>query len=197
MNKIIVWILVIIVVTMGITMAVIITEPKKEKIAETKVVEENNIVQNDIVANVQKEEPIKEANTNFEKISPNAFITYKTAYKKCGHISTEFKEIPKELVNLTKEELKAKYSEWDIEEFSDVNIVISKSVDENCNEHFIVKDKEGIVTIFRKLEDGNEIEYETTEIATEYLTDTDKINMEKGIEVNGIQNLNQLIEDFE
>ncbi len=197
MNKIIVWILVIIVVTMGITMAVIITEPKKEKIAETKVVEENNIVQNDIVANVQKEESIKEANTSFEKISPNAFITYKTTYKKCGHISTEFKEIPKELVNLTKEELKAKYSEWEIEEFSDVNIVISKSVDENCNEHFIVKDKEGIVTIFRKLEDGSEIEYETTEIATEYLTDTDKINMEKGIEVNGIQNLNQLIENFE
>lgn len=197
MNKIIVWILVIIVVTMGITMAVIITEPKKEKIAETKVVEENNIVQNDIVANVQKEESIKEANTSFEKISPNAFITYKTTYKKCGHISTEFKEIPKELVNLTKEELKGKYSEWDIEEFSDMNIVISKSVDENCNEHFIVKDKEGIVTIFRKLEDGNEIEYETTEIATEYLTDTDKINMEKGIEVNGIQNLNQLIENFE
>ena len=65
LNKIIVWILVIIVVIMGITMAVIITEPKKEKIAETKVVEENNIVQNDIVANVQKEEPIKEANTNF------------------------------------------------------------------------------------------------------------------------------------
>ena len=75
--------------------------------------------------------------------------------------------------------------------------MISKSVDENCNEHFIVKDKEGIVTIFRKLEDGNEIEYETTEIATEYLTDTDKINMENGIEVNGIQNLNQLIENFE
>ena len=197
MNKIIVWILVIIVVTMGITMAVIITEPKKERIAETKVVEENNIVQNDIVANVQKEESIKEANTSLEKISHNAFITYKTTYKKCGHISTEFKEIPKELVNLTKEELKGKYSEWDIEEFSDMNIVISKSVDENCNEHFIVKDKEGIVTIFRKLEDGNEIEYETTEIATEYLTDTDKINMEKGIEVNGIQNLNQLIENFE
>ena len=36
-----------------------------------------------------------------------------------------------------------------------------------------------------------------TDIATEYLTDTDKVEMEKGIEVNGKQNLNQLIEDFE
>ncbi len=36
-----------------------------------------------------------------------------------------------------------------------------------------------------------------TDIATEYLTDTDKIKMEKGIRVNGKQNLNQLIKDYE
>ena len=51
--------------------------------------------------------------------------------------------------------------------------------------------------IYNVQKDGTETEYEVTGITTQYLTDTDKINMEKGIEVNGKQNLNQLIEDFE
>ena len=47
------------------------------------------------------------------------------------------------------------------------------------------------------LEDGEQKELETTGITTEYLPETDKINMKKGIQVNGKQELNQLIEDFE
>ena len=54
-----------------------------------------------------------------------------------------------------------------------------------------------MVTIYQVLEDGIEQELETTGITTEYLPDTDKINMKNGIQVNGKQELNQLIEDFE
>ncbi len=60
-----------------------------------------------------------------------------------------------------------------------------------------MKDKEGKVVIYKLLEDGTENEYEVTDISTEYITDTDKINMKNGIKVNGKQELNQLIEDFE
>ena len=101
------------------------------------------------------------------------------------------------MVNLTKRELQEKYNEWNIEEFSDTNIILKKESKDSCDEHFILKDKDGIVTVFKKDENGEEREYEITDISTEYLTDTDKINMKNGIEVNGIQNLNQLIEDFE
>ena len=47
-----------------------------------------------------------------------------------------------------------------------------------------------------KTENGEE-EIEVTDISTEYLPETDKIQMENGIEVNGKQALNQLIEDYE
>ena len=60
-----------------------------------------------------------------------------------------------------------------------------------------MKDKDGKVVIYKLLEDGTENEYEVTDISTEYITDTDKINMKNGIKVNGKQELNQLIEDFE
>ena len=46
-------------------------------------------------------------------------------------------------------------------------------------------------------ENGQEKLYETTEIAIDYLTDEDKENIKNGIKVNGKEELNQLIEDFE
>ena len=95
------------------------------------------------------------------------------------------------------EDLKEKYAGWTIDKFSDTQIVISKKEEGECGEHYIVKDKEGKVVIYKLLEDGTEKEYEVTDISTEYITDTDKINMKNGIKVNGKQELNQLIEDFE
>ena len=137
------------------------------------------------------------ANYNEERISPNAFITFKETYIECGHTTSEFVEVPQEFVNLSKEELQEKYGEWNIEKFTDTDIILSKEVEGSCNEHFLVKDVDGIVTVFKVLDDGTEEEYQVTDIATEYLTETDKIEMEKGIKVNGKQNLNQLIEDYE
>ena len=66
---------------------------------------------------------------------------------------------------------------WTIDKFSDTQIVISKKEEGECGEHYIVKDKEGKVVIYKLLEDGTENEYEVTDISTEYITDTDKINM--------------------
>ena len=38
---------------------------------------------------------------------------------------------------------------------------------------------------------------EKTEISVEYLSETDKGKISEGIKVNGIEELNQLLEDFE
>lgn len=198
MNKVIVSMLIIIVIIMGMITAVVLIKPKNNNVGNIAKIEENiSDGINEITTNNVNNETVKETNTNEEKISPNAFITYKIKYKKCGHETTEYREIPKELVNLTKIELQEKYNDWKIEEFSDTNIILKKESQDSCDEHFILKDKDGIVTVFKKYENGEEKEYEITDISTEYLTDTDKINMKNGIEVNGIQNLNQLIEDFE
>ena len=58
-------------------------------------------------------------------------------------------------------------------------------------------DKGGKVTIYKILEDGTKQKFQETEISTEYLSEADKVQIKEGIRVNGKQNLNQLIEDFE
>lgn len=197
MNKTIMSIIAIIVIIGAIIIGVQICKPNKEQEdIITKVSDEK--IEDDCTDEYQEiQEEMLQANSTEEKISPNCFITMKKTYNKCGHTTSEYIAIPKELVNKTKEDLEEKYAGWTIDKFSDTQIVISKKEEGECGEHYIVKDKEGKVVIYKLLEDGTENEYEVTDISTEYITDTDRINMKNGIKVNGKQELNQLIEDFE
>lgn len=197
MNKTIMSIIAIIVIIGAIIIGVQICKPNKEQEdIITKVSDEK--IEDDCTDEYQEiQEEMLQANSTEEKISPNCFITMKKTYNKCGHTTSEYIAIPKELVNKTKEDLEEKYAGWTIDKFSDTQILISKKEEGECGEHYIVKDKEGKVVIYKLLEDGTENEYEVTDISTEYITDTDKINMKNGIKVNGKQELNQLIEDFE
>ncbi len=198
MNRIIIILLIIVVIVAAMATAVFIYMPEENNDAKIEV-------QNVAVENITNEdENVTENNTNMvetnaneERISPNAFITFKQTYKECGHTTSEFVEVPHEFVNLSENELKERYTDWTVEKFTDTDIILSKEVEGSCNEHYVVRDVDGTVTVFHILEDGTEEEYMITDIATEYLTDTDKIEMEKGIKINGKQNLNQLIEDYE
>lgn len=198
MNKIIISLISVIVIIIAIIIGEIIYEPNStqapnivEKVAEEKIeddcTEEYVEMQNGMV----------EANSQEEKISPNAEITLTKYYKNCGHTTNDYSKVSEELVNITQNKLQEKYPDWTIKKFSDTQIVLEKEEDGNCGEHYIVREKDGKVTIYEILEDKSEKEYEETEISTEYLTETDKANIENGIYVNGKKNLNQLIEDFE
>ena len=199
MNKTIITMLSIIVIMVAIFTAIAIYKANnKEEIdnLETKIAEEK--ILDDCTDEYEEiQEEMIQASTNQEKISPNCFITFKTKYKKCGHETNKYEKIDDNLVNKTKEELQKIYSEWKIEDFSDSNIVLSKDEDGYCDEHYLVQDKEGKVVIYKILEDGTKQKFQETEISIEYLSEADKVQIKKGIRVNGMQNLNQLIEDFE
>lgn len=199
MNKTIITMISIIVIMAAIITAVVVYKPKESEVPQEIQMEvaDEEILDDCTDEYQEMQDQMLEANSSDEKISPNCFITLKKLYKECGHTTSEYLEIPEELVNKTKEDLKEKYENWNIEKFSDTEIILSKEEEGECGEHFMVRDKEGKVTIYEILKDGSEQEYEVTDIWTEYLTQTDKINMQNGIRVNGKQALNQLIEDFE
>lgn len=138
-----------------------------------------------------------EANSREEKISPNCFITLKKTYSKCEHCINEYIEIPESLVNKTEDELQNEYSDWKIEKFSSNDIILSKIYNGECGQHFLLKSNDGKIVIYKIDENNNENIYEETEISVEYLTDEDKVKIQNGIRVNGKEDLNQLIEDFE
>lgn len=205
MNKKILSIFIIIIAVLGFMIINSFNNFKKEKVDLSKI---NEVKNTNLNTNIQFNNTntqnisnnlnnVIETNETEEKISPNAFITYKVMHKKCGHITEKYMEVPKELVNLNKNELNEKYKDWNILNFSTTNIELEKTENDSCDEHFILRNRDGYMTIFKKSDNGNETEYEKTGIATEYLSANDKENLEKGIEVNGLKNLSQLIEDYE
>lgn len=138
-----------------------------------------------------------ETNSSEEKISPNCLLTLKRYYNECQHTINEYIDISESLVNGTEEDLKKEYPNWEIQKYSSNEIVLYKEFDSNCGQHFILRNDDGKITIYKINENKEEEVYEKTEISVDYLTETDKIEIQNGIRVNGIEELNQLIEDFE
>lgn len=200
MNKVIVVMLCIIVIIGAIFTAMFIFKQDKNeepKTSVTKVSEENIIDECTEEYEEMKNENILETNSEEVKTSPNCAIILKKYYTKCGHTLTEYTNLPNDLVNSTEEKIQEVYQGWSIESFVPNQIVLFRNIESECGEHYLVKDENGKVAIYRILENGNEALYENTEISTEYLPDVDKINMKTGIRANGKEELNQVLEDFE
>ena len=131
-----------------------------------------------------------------EKISPNCSIIFRRYYNECGHTLEQYSSVPTELVNKTEKELQEEYQGWTIEEFSRNQIVLYRAFDSECGEHYVLKEKDGKVVVYLKVGENEEL-VEETDIATEFLTETDRLELQNGIEANGRVELNQLIEDYE
>ena len=158
--------------------------------------EENTNTENKI-ENVMKNDISIDINSEEEKISPNATLILKKTYKECGHSIKDYAAIPEELVNLTKEELEEQYKDWKVEKFTPLDITLTKEIEGKCNEHYILKLKDGVIAIYEEKEDESEVLKEMTGISTEYLTENDKMELEKGIKVYGKEELNSMIEVYE
>lgn len=155
-------------------------------IFENIIQEENVIISNSIEVSEQE-----------EKTTPNTLIIYKTYYTKCKHFVQDYDDIDILLVNLTEEEFNEKCKNWDIEEFSSEEIVLSQEKEEFCNEHYKLKLENNNIVIYNIDENGIETEYEYTGITTEYLTEEDILKLTAGIYVYGKENLTSTIEDYE
>jgi len=164
--------------------------------------EENNTYVSELIEDecTQEYEEYKNATTvaaTEEKLSANALLILKKYYHKCEHTINEYVELPQELVNMTEEEVQAQYTDWEVIGFEKGKLTLYKEFDDVCGEHFKLKVEDGKIVIYIVNNDGSETVYEKTNISSEYLTETDLINMQDGLEIYGKEELNQIIEDFE
>lgn len=200
MNKTIAGLVCAIVMLVAIITAVVVSRPNESEEQlqiETNIADENILDECTDEYEGLQENDMLETDSQEEKISPNCSFTIRTYYKGCGHITSQYNNIPEELVNKTEQELKEMYPEYMVETFKSNEIVVYQEKEGECGEHYLVKDLNGTVVIYERKSDGTEELLEETSIATDYLPETDKIQMQEGIEVNGKQELNQLIEDYE
>ena len=139
-------------------------------------------------------------NENETIVSPNAVIVIKRNYNDCGHVLKEFKQIDNKYVNMNKTEFETEFlkdnANFVIENFSSKEIVVSENVSGNCDQHYLLQANNGVVMIYKYNDKGEKEEYKKTNIALEYLTETDKMDLEEGIEVVGESELSSRLEDY-
>lgn len=174
---------------------------QKEEIKENGT--ENNTYISEVIEDECTEEYEKSENSvttvtsTEEKVAANAILILKKYYEKCEHTINEYVELPQELVNMTEQEVQAEYPEWEVIGFEKGKVTLYKEFEDVCGEHFKLKIEDGKIVIYIVNNDGTESVYEKTNISREYLTETDLINMQDGLEIYGKEELNQIIEDFE
>lgn len=132
-----------------------------------------------------------------EKVSFDANFALKKYYNECGHTQFNYVELPSEFVNLTQKEVEKMYPGWRVEKFDSKNIVLSQNIDKMCDDHYVLKLGENNIEIYRMQEVDDLKFVRETNISKEYLTEEDIENLEEGIFVFGISNLNSALEDFE
>ena len=148
---------------------------------------DDNVIINNIVT----------TSSSTEKISPNAIMIFNEYYKECGHTIKTREDIKEELVNCTKEEVETLCSNWQILRFSTTEIELYKESEGECDEHYLVKDNEGVIIIY-KIDKNNSMEVlQNTEISTQYLSDIDLMSLKEGVFLVGKEELNAYIENFE
>lgn len=168
---------------------------KQEEIKNTQISE---IIEDECTEEYIQEIELTPVVSEPEKISINAQLILKKYFSQCDHTINEYTEMPEECINMTKEELQEQYPDWEVIGFEPNKVTLYKEFDDTCGEHFKLKIEDGKINIYLINKDGTESLYEKTNISSEYLTETDLINInEEGLEIYGKEELNKTIEDFE
>lgn len=157
-------------------------------------------VQDVVIRNTQNEktpEPkVIETIVEETKISPYAKLIIEKKFTKCGHTTVEVIDVPSELINMTEKEIMKKYENWEVRSFNSKEVSLYREIVANCNDHFVLKDKDGYLAIYTNVTDDKMNLKEVTDIDVSNLPSGDRENLKEGIFVYGQEELSSLLEDF-
>ena len=183
---------------MAIIWGLILVKDSNKTLKEAKQNElESNMVVREQPQNIIVNEVSIRVNSNEPKTTPNTSIVLKSYYTECGHAIRQYQELPKNLVNATKEEIQQAYPNWEIEEFNPTKVILKKEKEGVCEEHYVLREKENKIVVYKLDSEGKEVEEKVTNISSEYLTQTDILKLQEGIFVYGQENVNRMLEDYE
>ena len=145
----------------------------------------------------EKDEKLIDTNSKEEVVSPNAEVILTEHFQRCGHTKTTSEEAPRDIVNLAREKVQEYYKDWNLDNFSANEIKLSRNNKGICDEHYIIRESNGYISISVKNDIGEYIFKGLTDIPVQYLAEEDLAKLEQGIEVVGRENLTKFLEDFE
>lgn len=150
-----------------------------------------------VLAEEKIEEEVIDTSYSDITVSPNAEVILTEKFSRCGHTSVTKDIAPREIVNLNKEKVQEYYEGCSIDKFTSDEIEVSRNTTGICDEHYILRESDGFISINCKNNVGEYIFKGLTDISVQYLPQEDLEKLQKGIEIVGRENLNKFLEDFE
>lgn len=150
----------------------------------------------DIITNVDAQE-VQSTNAGTDSfITSSTKVIFKTYFTLCGHMLDKDPINMEDLINLSEGELKLKYPDWRVNEFSRQQVILSREISTYCPRHYIIGVKDEYIAIYVYDSEGKKVLYEETEISISTLTAEDQKNLEYGIVADSEDELQQKLEGF-
>lgn len=165
-----------------------------EKLQEERE-RELSVLDETIPKNNEKE-PIVMVTAIEKKLLSNAEMVVKKYFENCNHSEISRTKIPYNLVNCTENEVKKKYSGWNIEKFESDEIILNRNFSTNCSEHYLIIERNGEVALYNELTSDKLNFIEKVDIDLELLPEYELRNLEEGVHLYKIDNVNSFIEDY-
>ncbi|CDD17833.1 putative uncharacterized protein [Clostridium sp. CAG:798] len=146
---------------------------------------------------VEEEQNTVSTSSKNIKISHNSIVVKNTLYKICNHEIRQTEAIPVELVNKEEKDIQQYYKDWEIKKYSPTEVVLYREKDEYCDKHYVLRENNGVIAIYKIDDNNKETLRENTQIQTKYLPEIDLIKLKSGIYAIGEEELNSILEDFE
>ena len=146
---------------------------------------------------VEEEQNTVSTSSKNIKISHNSIVVKNTLYKICNHEIRQTEAIPVELVNKEEKDIQQYYKDWEIKKYSPTEVVLYREKDEYCDKHYVLRENNGVIAIYKIDDNNKETLRENTQIQTKYLPEIDLIKLKSGIYAIGEEELNSILEDFD
>ena len=128
-------------------------------------------------------------------------VVYKDEYTKCGHtIQSKDMVYGTTLENLKEEENKKQKENgilYEVEEESNEQLVYSRKVEQNCPNHFLVKNENNNIVIYNIIDEAAMSVYKKLKVDINTLNPEMLEELNEGIKVDSKEELNLIIEDIE
>lgn len=158
---------------------------------------EENSAEEKVLAEQESDESINTNSVEIITVSPNANVIKTQYYKRCGHSRTVKEIVPREIVNLSEDKVQEYYKDWTIDSFTSNEIKLIRENKGICEEHYILRESDGYISISTKNDIGEYIFKGLTDIPVMYLPEEDIKELEEGIELVGRDSLNKFLENYE
>ncbi|KUO74579.1 MAG: hypothetical protein APF77_08205 [Clostridia bacterium BRH_c25] len=139
----------------------------------------------------------QEANTlEDDLLTPNTQLIFKTYYNSCRHTAEESVQASKDEINMSEQQLKEKYIDWEITAYSPPIVELSRTIYTYCPNHYIIGVDDGYIAIYVYDANGQKIMQEKTDISLAALTPEDQQALYGGIVVDTEDQKEQTLEGF-